>query len=118
MNRVKLRHKFYKSDLFKRNATALDAWENVDVLKELLDANPEMGKLIPGGEGLRKVRIGLPGRGKRGGARVIYYLIIREKMFLIGLYAKNEQANLSSDELNLCIQLKNEMLWQFEEKSR
>ena len=41
---------------------------------DLLAASPEVGDLIPGTGGLRKVRVPLAGRGKRGGARVIYYV--------------------------------------------
>ena len=35
--------------------------------------NPQAGQLIPETGGVRKLRWALPGRGKRGGARVIYY---------------------------------------------
>ena len=62
---MKLRHAFYKSQEFKDRATELDAWESVDELKIALDSNPESGDVIPKGQGLRKTRIGLPGRGKR-----------------------------------------------------
>jgi len=40
-------------------------------LQVILLENPSVGDLIPGGRGLRKLRVPLPGRGKRGGARVI-----------------------------------------------
>ena len=36
-----------------------------------LMSNPEQGDVIPGSGGLMKTRMRLPGRGKRGGARVI-----------------------------------------------
>lgn len=54
--------------------------------------NPEEGKVVPGGQGRRKIRLGLSGRGKRGGARVIY-LVYRPKMNieLINIYTKNEK---------------------------
>jgi len=49
----------------------------------------------------RKLRWGLPGRGKRGGARVIYYYQNeRLPVFLLAAYAKNERANLSKAERN------------------
>lgn len=61
-----------------------------------LAQNPEAGDLIPGTGGVRKLRWGLEGRGKRGGARVIYYYHnIRIPLFLITAYAKNVQADLS-----------------------
>jgi len=42
-------------------------------LQEALVKDPELGDLIQGTGGLRKVRWNLPARGKRGGARIIYY---------------------------------------------
>ncbi|MCZ7648127.1 MAG: type II toxin-antitoxin system RelE/ParE family toxin [Planctomycetota bacterium] len=68
-------------------------------LIETLAAHPERGKLIPHGGGLRKIRVALPGRGKRGGGRVIYYWRRGELLFLLDLYAKNERTNLSAAEL-------------------
>jgi hypothetical protein len=52
--------------------------ENLDderfrALQNVLIVNPLVGELIRGSGGLRKLRVGLPGRGKRGSARVIYY---------------------------------------------
>jgi hypothetical protein len=65
-----------------------------------LAADPTAGALIPGGGGLRKLRIGLSGRGKRGGARVIYYYFNEdEPVFLLDVYAKNEADDLSAGEL-------------------
>jgi hypothetical protein len=50
---------------------------------------------------VRKVRWALAGKGKRGGARVIYYHHSeRLPVFLLAAYAKNEQANLSRAERN------------------
>ena len=43
------------------------------VQERILD-DPRRGDLIPGGRGLRKLRAAVAGRGKRGGARVIYYV--------------------------------------------
>ncbi len=47
--------------------------DEVEALKQLLATSPEVGKVIPGTGGVRKVRVGVAGRGKRGGSRVIYY---------------------------------------------
>ena len=67
--------------------------------------------MIPGYGGLRKVRIGLPGRGKRGGGRVIYYVIVsHHTILLLDLYAKNDQDNLSVQELRSLVTLRNLML--------
>jgi hypothetical protein len=67
-----------------------------------LGANPEAGDLIPETGGVRKIRWALAGRGKRGGARVIYYYHNeRLPVFLLAAYGKNEKANLGKSERNV-----------------
>jgi hypothetical protein len=58
--------------------------------------NPELGPLIKGGDGIRKVRVATGSRGKRGGARVIYYWAVRKDVILL-LYAypKSSVADLT-----------------------
>ena len=59
-------------------------------------AHPTAGDLMSGTGGLRKLRWELQGRGKRGGARVIYFLHCeRMPLFLLTAYAKNARADLS-----------------------
>lgn len=66
-----------------------------------LAMNPEIGDLIPGGGGIRKLRWALPGRGKRGGARVIYFFHSeRIPLFLLSAYAKNQREDISDAERN------------------
>ncbi len=90
---------FFKSPTFAKQATELDAWEAVDELKSLLAADPTLGDVIKGTNGLRKVRMPLPGRGTRGGGRVIYFQIVAPAtVLLLALYAKNEQADLDDDD--------------------
>jgi len=60
---------------------------------------PESGDLIPGSGGIRKLRWVLPekNKGKRGGARVIYYFKKQSvEIWLLTLYSKGEAANISS----------------------
>jgi hypothetical protein len=65
-------------------------------LVEYLAYNPSAGTVIPGTGGIRKLRWGLEGRGKRGGARVIYFFHNFEMpLFLLTAYAKNEREDLS-----------------------
>ena len=107
----RLRHVFLKATSFTESATELDCWDQVDGLKRELDQNPAAGDMIPDYSGLRKVRIGLSGRGKRGGGRVIYYVIVnRSTILLLDLYAKNDQENLSAQELKALVTLRNLML--------
>lgn len=63
--------------------------------------HPAAGVVIPGSGGVRKLRWGLEGRGKRGGARVIYfYHDMDMPLYLMTAYAKNERENLSQAEIN------------------
>ncbi len=62
-------------------------------------ANPEAGDLIPETGGLRKVRWGRQGSGKRGGVRVIYYFYDPDApLYLITVYAKAARGDLGPDE--------------------
>ena len=107
----RLRHVFLKAASFTEAATELDCWDQVDGLKAALDQSPTAGDVIPGSGGLRKVRIGLSGRGKRGGGRVIYYVIVnRSTILLLDLYAKNDQDDLSAKELQALVTLRNLIL--------
>jgi hypothetical protein len=56
--------------------------------------------VIPRSSGVRKLRWSVEGRGKRGGARVIYYYHNTEvPLFLLSMFAKNEKADLTSEDL-------------------
>jgi hypothetical protein len=67
--------------------------------KELL-RNPNRGDVIRQSGGLRKVRMKLPGRGKSGGARVIYlHLEERAVIMFFYVYTKAKSENLSAEQL-------------------
>jgi hypothetical protein len=62
--------------------------------------HPAAGVVIPGAGGVRKLRWGLEGRGKRGGARVIYYYHgVEMPLYLLTAYAKNEREDLDQSEI-------------------
>jgi hypothetical protein len=68
----------------------------------MIAANPACGDIVSGGGGIRKVRFAVGGRGKSGGVRIIYYFHNeRVPVFLLAVFAKNEQANLTRAEVNL-----------------
>ncbi|MGU3492693.1 type II toxin-antitoxin system RelE/ParE family toxin [Xanthobacteraceae bacterium A53D] len=55
---------------------------------------PEQHPVVKG-VGVRKARIALPGRGKSGGGRVIYYVHLGSTLFMMFAYPKNEQEDLT-----------------------
>jgi hypothetical protein len=71
------------------------------LLIDYLAHNPTAGDLVQGTGGVRKLRWGLEGRGKRGGARVVYfYHSVDIPLFALSAYAKNERADLSQKDRN------------------
>jgi len=78
----------------------LSAAERADVVAYLA-AHPRAGDLMQGTGGVRKLRWALGGRGKSGGARVIYYFHSEAMpLYLLTVYGKNERANLTKAERN------------------
>jgi hypothetical protein len=90
-----------ETEQFLKDAQPLVAESERVEIVAFVAANPEAGDLIPETGGVRKLRWGLSGKGKRGGARVIYYYHSeRLPVFLLAAYAKNEKANLTKAERN------------------
>ncbi len=86
--------------MFVRCAAALFTDDEIAELQLALIKSPSAGDLIPRGRGLRKLRVPLTGRGKRGGARVIYYYwMSKQQCYLVYAYAKNAAADLSQEQL-------------------
>ncbi len=68
-------------------------------LIDFISANPHFGDVIPATGGVRKIRWGAGGKGKRGGARVIYYFRdLNFPVFLLAAYKKGEKMNLTMSE--------------------
>ncbi|MCU7924633.1 MAG: type II toxin-antitoxin system RelE/ParE family toxin [Candidatus Thiodiazotropha sp. (ex Dulcina madagascariensis)] len=68
--------------------------------QEVLVNRPDMGDLIRGGGGLRKVRWKLEGRGKSGGVRIIYYWVTADAQIqMLYAYPKGKQENLTQEQL-------------------
>jgi hypothetical protein len=90
-----------ETEEFLRKAKPLMSETEREELVAFLGANPEVGRIVAGTGGVRKVRWGLAGRGKRGGTRVIYYYHSeRFPLFLLTAYPKNEKADLTQAERN------------------
>jgi hypothetical protein len=88
-----------ETPLFMRQAAAV--WDDAERegFIEFIARNPAAGDIIPDTGGVRKVRWARAGSGKRGGARVIYfYHDGNHPLYLLMVYAKTGQENLTADE--------------------
>ena len=82
---------FIETKLFTRLVHNYFTDDEYAALQNSIVANPEAGDVIRGSGGVRKLRWGLAGRGKRSGVRVIYYLrLLQGQVWMMTLYAKNE----------------------------
>ena len=71
-------------------------------LQAWLGEHPDAGTIIPDSAGIRKIRWALKGQGKRGGLRVVYYWVAdRNLVYMIYLYRKSRQDNLSPEQIKL-----------------
>lgn len=91
-----------ETSVFTRQVANLLSDDEYRLLQTALIQNPELGSIIPGGGGIRKVRWGIGGRGKRGGTRVIYFWAVQNGIiFMLTIYSKSEQDNLTPNQLRL-----------------
>jgi hypothetical protein len=96
--RVILETNAYKSSLSKvvHKGLAKDDL-NFSVQKKLHE-NPLIGVIIPGTHGVRKFRHAMPGQGKRGSYRVVYYFYTEScPLYLLNIYAKNNADDISPE---------------------
>ena len=72
--------------------------------------NPQAGDVIPGLMGLRKIRFALRNKGKRGGGRAVYFLMVSEDVaVMIFAYAKSAQEDLTTEQRKAALALLKEM---------
>jgi hypothetical protein len=84
---------------FKAEATKLIGTGGIEAVAVYLIDHPDAGDVIPGTAGARKLRWAAKGKGKRGGARIIYlYVVIAARVYLLRCYAKNVRTDLTVDE--------------------
>ena len=86
---------FVETPLFTRLIQEYLSDDEYVELQAALVENPEAGKVISGSGGVRKLRWATPGKGKRGGLRIIYYLKSREGViWMLTVYPKNVAENI------------------------
>jgi mRNA-degrading endonuclease RelE of RelBE toxin-antitoxin system len=98
--------RFVETPVFTKALRAALPDEEYRILQAALLLRPEQGALIPGTHGLRKLRWGGKGHGKRGGYRLIYYWDPRsETFYMLFVYPKNEQEDLTAHQRKVLAQL-------------
>ena len=91
---------FIETRLFTKLVLEYLSEEDYAALQEALMRAPEAGPVIPGSGGVRKLRWGAPGRGKRGGYLVIYYVRRAHGIiWLLTMYPKNVAENIPANVL-------------------
>jgi len=91
---------FIITKVFEKAASSLWSESEIQELKHYLLQNPLSGDVIRGSGGIRKLRWGMAGKGKRGGARIIYYHYhATAPLCLIAAYAKTQKTDLSPQEI-------------------
>ncbi|NEZ61038.1 type II toxin-antitoxin system RelE/ParE family toxin [Adonisia turfae] len=91
---------------FIRQADKIFTDEELDNLRVYLAYNPDAGVVIKGTRGIRKLRWQASNRGKRGGARVIYfYYNDATPVYLLSAYAKKVREDITADEKKVLQQL-------------
>jgi hypothetical protein len=92
----------FETSIFTKKIIALLNDEEYRTLQNILVERPDSGDIIQGSGGIRKIRWAASGRGKRGGARVIYYWATQhDQIFMLYAYAKNERDDLTKDQLSV-----------------
>jgi len=85
---------------FSKHRESLLVDDDFKKMQEALIENPELGKIIAGTGGFRKLRWSRPGMGKSGGVRVIYYNLSAAsgRLYLALIYPKNELDNITNEQ--------------------
>ena len=89
---------FIEAPPFTRSVSEYLSDDRYRALQSRLAANPDIGTVMPGTGGLRKLRWAdsLRQKGRRGGLRIIYYFFnAAQQIWLMTLYDKNEAVDLT-----------------------
>lgn len=103
--------KIVRTSLFERSLKKLGAGAaDLEKLELEIAANPLAGDVIQGLHGARKARFSMAGRGKSGGGRAIYVLVVTaDTAYLLLAYSKKDQADLSAAQRKVLAELVKEL---------
>jgi hypothetical protein len=91
---------FIETPIFTRQVQDAVSEDQYRGLQDELRKRPDAGSKIKGSGGLRKLRWAIEGQGKSGGVRVIYYWVVgRDRIFMVYLYPKSKQGDLTAEQL-------------------
>lgn len=99
-----------ETPIFTREILRLLPDESYRRLQKELVAHPEAGDLIVGSGGLRKIRWAVPGKGKSGGVRIIYYWHRPNALFMLFPFKKSESEDLTPEQVKILKNLVEEWL--------
>jgi mRNA-degrading endonuclease RelE of RelBE toxin-antitoxin system len=90
---------FIETTFYTRSIADYLSDEEQGELQAYLIEHPDDGDIIKGTGGIRKIRWGSKGKGKRGGVRVVYYWrTAKDHIYLLSIYGKNEVSDLTPKE--------------------
>ncbi|CNK28885.1 Uncharacterized protein conserved in bacteria [Yersinia enterocolitica] len=90
---------FVETPAFSRRRAEIMTDDDFQQFQTYLLNNPQSGDTISKTGGCKKIRWGSTGRGKRGGIRVIYYVVTQSgRIWLLLAYPKNEKDDFSESE--------------------
>jgi len=97
-----MRYEFIYTELFEKTTAGLLTDDVMEGVENILCLDPRAGDVMRETHGVRKLRVALPGRGKRGSARVTYlYIEIAGTIYFLIAYAKNAQGNVTAAQTKL-----------------
>lgn len=106
MNEQLIPHTLLETPAYTKAVQAFWDEDEQRDFKTFLGLHPDGGDIIPDTDGLRKIRWSASGHGKRGGARVIYYVYDQgEPIYLLFAYPKNVKTNLTEREKKVMRQI-------------
>ena len=102
---------FIELPTFIKTTKELFTDEDIRTLQNALLENPELGDVIPATGGIRKMRFAAKQKGKRSGARIIYFYVhVRQHIYFLYAYVKNTKIDLTQAEKKLLTALVKELL--------